>query len=261
MDGTLTSKDGTRLAFWRTGSGPPLVLVHGTTADHGRWAPVLARLGERLTVYAIDRRGRGGSGDAPEYALDREVEDMVAVVESTGAPAFLLGHSYGAICALEASLRTARIRKLVLYEPPIPTGAPRAPPGSIARLQALLDRGEREEVVTAFFRESVHVSPRALELMRSLPDWPARVAAAPTLPRELRAGEAYTLRPERFAAVTVPALLLLGGDSPPFFREATEAVSRALPHARLVVLPGQQHAAMNTAPDLFLREVVGFLSE
>ena len=261
MDGTIQSRDGTRIAFWRTGSGPPLVLVHGTTADHGRWAPVLARLAEQLTVYAIDRRGRGGSGDAADYALEREVEDVAAVVDSIGAPTSLLGHSYGAICSLEASLRTSRLRKLVLYEPPIPQAGPRAPPGSIARLEALLARGEREAVVTTFFRENVHMPPRELELLRSLPNWPERVAAAHTLPRELRAGEAYALRPERFARLTTPTLLLLGGDSPPFFRQATDAVSRALPRARLVLLPGQQHAAMNTAPEPFVREVLGFLLE
>lgn len=261
MDGTIQSRDGTRIAFWRAGSGPPLVLVHGTTADHGRWAPVLPRLAGRFTVYAIDRRGRGGSGDAAEYALEREVEDVVAAVEAVGAPAFLLGHSFGAICSLEASLRTSRIRKLVLYEPPIPAAGPRAPPESIARLEALLARGEQEEVVTTFFRENVRMPPRELELLRSLPNWPERVAAAHTLPRELRAGEAYAPGPERFSRVTTPTLLLLGGDSPTFFQRATDAVSRALPHARRVLLPGQQHAAMNTAPDLFLREVFGFLQE
>src|SRR5690349_18162579 len=100
---TARSKDGTSIAFTRSGSGPPLVLVHGTTADHTRWAPILPELETRFTVHAVDRRGRGGSGDGPRYALDREFDDIAAVVDAIGAPVMLLGHSYGAICSLEAA--------------------------------------------------------------------------------------------------------------------------------------------------------------
>ncbi len=134
-------------------------------------------------------------------------------------------------------------------------------PGVIERLQALLDAGDRSGVVTTFFREVVHMPPSELTLLQSLPNWPARVAAAHTLPRELRANETYRLDPTRFANLRTPTLLLLGGDSPAFFGAATEMVHRALPTSRVVVLPGQQHAAMNTAPDLFLRELLAFLAE
>ena len=116
---TVASKDGTPIAYWRSGEGPPLVLVHGTTADHSRWAPVLPAFEQHFSACAIDRRGRGGSGDSDEYAIEREFEDVAAVVDSLGEPAFLIGHSYGAVCALEAALLTRNVRKLVLYEPPI----------------------------------------------------------------------------------------------------------------------------------------------
>ena len=119
--GGAISDDGTLIGYWRTGEGPPLILVHGTSADHTRWDPVLPTLAEHFTVYAIDRRGRGESGDAADYSLESEVEDVVAVVDSIGAPVSLLGHSYGAVCSLEASQRSERVRKLVLYEPPLPT--------------------------------------------------------------------------------------------------------------------------------------------
>ena len=115
----VVSGDGTPIAVWRSGDGPPLVLVHGAAADHNRWAPVLSALEERFSVMAIDRRGRGGSGDAHDYALQREFEDVVAVVESAGKAVNVLGHSYGGICALEAALLTDRIQTLVLYEPPM----------------------------------------------------------------------------------------------------------------------------------------------
>jgi pimeloyl-ACP methyl ester carboxylesterase len=258
---TITSKDGTLIAFERSGKGPPLVLVHGTTADHTRWKPILPRLEGHFTVYAVDRRGRGGSGDTPGYTIESEFDDIAAVVDAIGEPVLLLGHSYGAVCALEASLRTRNLRKLVLYEPPIRIAGSLYLPGTVERLQALLDAGELDSVVATFFREVVRAPEEELRMLRSLPNWPARVAAAHTIPRELRINDDYRFEQERFIAMRVPTLLLLGGSSPPMFKGAIEAVSAALPDARVAVIPGQQHAAMNTAPDLFLREVLGFFLE
>ncbi len=115
--GTVTSVDGTPIAYWRSGEGPPLVQVHEAPADHGRWAPVLPAFEQRFTVCAVDRRGRGGSGDSEDHAIEREFEDIAAVVDSLGEPANVLGHSYGVLCALEAALLTRNVLKLVLYEP------------------------------------------------------------------------------------------------------------------------------------------------
>lgn len=258
----ITSKDGTMIAYQRSSAGPPLVLVHGTAADHTRWAPILPGLEQHFSVYAIDRRGRGESGDADTYAIEREFEDVAAVVGSLEEPATLLGHSYGAICSLEAALLTQNVHKLILYEgPAIPPGMQIYPEGLIDRLQALLDRGAREEVVTTFMREMVRVPPHELELLRSLPAWKARVAAAHTIPRELRAHEQYSYAPERFMGLTTPTVLLLGGESPPFLKAGTEAVHAALPNSRVVVMPGQRHTAMDTAPELFTREVVQFFAQ
>ena len=137
---TVTSVDGTPIATWRSGEGPPLVLVHGTAADHSRWAPVLPAFEQHFTVNAVDRRGRGGSGDAEDYAVDREFEDVAAVVDSVGESAILLGHSYGALCALEAARLTRNVGKLVLYEPGIEVAGEQIyPPAVIERLEALPD--------------------------------------------------------------------------------------------------------------------------
>jgi len=258
---TITSRDGTAIAFVRSGAGPGLVLVHGTTADHTRWKPLLPELEAHFTVYAVDRRGRGGSGDVSTYSIEREFEDIAAVVDGVGEPAFLLGHSYGAVCSLEASLRTKNIRRLVLYEPPIRTKEPFYPQETVARLQTLLDDGDPESVVATFFRDVVRTPETEIEMLRSLPNWPNRVSAAHTILREMRINDEYRFEPARFAAMRVPTLLLLGGDSPAKFQDAVEAVRAALPDARLAVMPGQQHTAMNTAPDLFLREILGFLLE
>jgi len=186
MMSTFTSKDGTPIACDKSGDGPPLVLVHGTTADHTRWAPVLPAVRARFTVYACDRRSSGASGDGPSYSMEREVEDVAAVVNGTGGPVDLLGHSYGAICSLEAATRAKNLRRLVLYEPPIPAGTPLTPPGVMDRLQALLDAGDREGVVSTFMLEVPRVPPDQLDRMRSLPAWQARVAAAGTSPRASR---------------------------------------------------------------------------
>jgi pimeloyl-ACP methyl ester carboxylesterase len=260
MMSEFTSADGVTIACEKAGSGPPLVLVHGTAADHARWAPVLPALSERFTIYACDRRGRGASGDGSTYALEREVDDVAAVVDGIGGPVDLVGHSYGALCSLEAAAIARNLRRLVLYEPPIPVGMPIIPEGVIDRLQALLDTGDKDGVVATFLREVPRVPPEQLERMRSLPAWRARVAAAGTIPRELRASDRYLFVPEKFKDVKVPVLSLLGGESPPFFRAALERVQAAVPGARIVVLAGQQHVAIDTAPDLFAREIINFLT-
>ena len=254
-----TSRDGTPIAYRRSGSGPPLVLVHGTTADHTRWAGVLPSLERHFTVYAMDRRGRGGSGDADGYAIEREFEDVAAVIEAIGEPVFLLGHSYGAVCSLEASRLTDKVRRLILYEPPIPTIHPLYPPGVPDRIQALVDAGDPEAGLELFFREVVRMPDGEFERYRALPVWKVRVTLAPTIPRELAIDRRYRFRPERFSGFAIPTLLLVGGESPPVFREATDMLAATLPDSRVAVMPGQRHVAMDTAPELFLAEVGKFL--
>jgi pimeloyl-ACP methyl ester carboxylesterase len=255
---TVVSADGTPLAVWRSGAGPPLVLVHGATADHSRWAPALPALEEHFTVLAMDRRGRGRSGDADDYALEREAEDVLAVVESAGDRVSLLGHSHGGVCAVEAALLTDAIEKLILYEPPM--GFLRISPELVGRLEQLLEAGEREELLTVFMREVVGLPEEQVDLMRSLPAWQARLAAADTIPREERANREYAWEPDRFRALDVPTLYLQGGDSPAPFVQAGEALAAALPDCRVVVMPGQSHTAIDTGTDLFTTEVLSFLA-
>jgi pimeloyl-ACP methyl ester carboxylesterase len=115
----VTSADGTRIAYERSGSGPPLVLVHGSLNDHGIWAAVAPALAQHFTVYAMDRRGRGESGTSSEPELERQFEDVLAVIDAAGAPVDLIGHSFGAHCALgAAAMAPERVKHLVLYEPP-----------------------------------------------------------------------------------------------------------------------------------------------
>lgn len=256
---TIVSRDGTRIAYTRSGQGPPLVLVHGTGADRTRWTPVLPAFEKDFTVYCVDRRGRGGSGDAAEYALEQEFEDIAAVIDGIGEPVNLLGHSFGGLCALEAALLSDGIRKLMVYEgTPIP-GFELWRREAVARIQELVDEGSREEALIFFFRELVHLPASEVEMLRGLPSWQGRVDAVHTIPRELDAFNRYAFDPEKFRNLEVPTAFLVGGDNPPFMKAAAEVVQAVLPNSQIVVLPGQRHIAMNTAPELFVREVVQFL--
>lgn len=254
----VTSSDGTRIGYWRSGQGPPLVLVHGATSAHWSFRFVVPLLVDRFSVYAVDRRGRGDSGDQAEYALEREFEDLAAVVDSIDEPAALFGHSYGATAALGAALVAGNLQKLVLYESS--PGIPVVPSNDVERVDDLVKRGDREEAVVHAFR-SLGLTPNEVEQLRDSPTWSARVAAAHTLAREIRAEEAYRVDRERFRDLSVPALLLLGEESPAWAHEATELIRAALPDARVAVLPGQGHMANVTAPELLADEVARFLIE
>ena len=261
----VLSSDGTPIAFWRSGGGRPLVLVHGTTADHSRWQSVRGLLEDHATLCAVDRRGRGESGDAEDYDLGREVEDVVAVVDAIadewGGPVDLLGHSYGAFIALDAARRTPNLRRLVLYEAPVVMADAVYPAGFAPQIESLLAEGRRDEVVALFFREVVRMPEDQLTAFRQLPAWPARVAAAHTIVREARATTSFRWDPESYAGLSVPVLLLSGSTSPEFLRTATAAQADALPDVRVTVLEGQAHTAMDTAPELFADAVISFLSE
>ncbi|MBV8585964.1 MAG: alpha/beta hydrolase [Verrucomicrobia bacterium] len=260
------SSDSTKIVYWKSGTGPALILVHGTAADHTRWKPVLSELGAKFTVYAVDRRGSGSSThEAQPYAVAREFEDIAAVVDAvytdTGEAPSLLGHSHGAICSLEASLLTPHLKKLILYEPPIPAGPQNSSSEVVSRLEKLLQEGNREEVVSTFMREIVRLPEGQLRLLQSLPAWKGRVAAAHTIVREIKEpSKQYSFRPEKFHSMGVPTLLLLGDASPAYFKTVTDLVHKALPASQVAVLTGQQHAAMDTGKEIFLQPVLEFLA-
>jgi pimeloyl-ACP methyl ester carboxylesterase len=257
----VASRDGTPLSCRVEGTGSPLLLIHGAGNYSGRWNPIFPLFEQDFSIYALDRRGRGESGDASEYSLEREFEDAVSVVDAIGGPVSVLGHSLGGICALEAALRTKNILKLILYEPPLPVTGPLTPRGTVDRLEALLKAGDREGVLTTVMLEVIRMPNKELEFLRNSPAWKERLALAHTLPRELRAVDNYRFDAERFRNLNTPTLLLLGGNSPLMFKASIQALASTLRHNRTVVLEGQQHIAMDTAPKLFAQEVRSFLKE
>jgi pimeloyl-ACP methyl ester carboxylesterase len=258
---TVTSRDGTVIAYERRGHGPPLVMVHGSTVDHTRWGGVVGALAERFTLYMMDRRGLGRSGDGPVYAIEREFEDIVALLEAAPTPARLLGHSYGSVCALGAARLCPRIERMVLYEPPLPLPGRESqyPLDLSQRLDALGARGEHALVLEIFLREVLHMTEAELARMRKTLSWPLRVAASATLPREVGVAKAYRFEPASFAHVRVPTLFLYGNRSPEHLQASTRMAHAALHGSRLEVLAGHGHGAMATAPKAFLEKVLPFL--
>jgi pimeloyl-ACP methyl ester carboxylesterase len=256
----VKSSDGTAIAVYRSGQGAPLVLIHGSSSGFRRWASVLPMLEEQFTVYRMERRGRGESGDTEDYTINKEIEDITAVLQSISGRVNVLAHSYGAICTLEAVTGIDHLNRLILYEPPIPTGTALHPPGVIRRIQHHIDAGELEEAYCIFAREALQRPEEELERLRRLPAWSVYLSMLPTLPREMTEVDRYRFDPERFRQLHVPVLLMLGGDSPPLFAAALDRVTAALPDSRTLILPGQEHIAMDTAPRLFAGEVVSFFT-
>jgi len=249
---TVTSADGTTIAFTRAGQGPALILVDGALCSRsfGPMPKLAAQLTPYFTVYTYDRRGRGASGDTPPYAPDREVDDLEALVaeasDRPGGPVFLHGTSSGAALALEAVKRIPAITKLAVYEPPFIVDRSRSaiPDGYLAELSRLVAGGRRGDAVKMFMR-FVGTPAIVTAVMPLTPVWPKLKAVAPTLPYDIEIVQDHQrgapLVSAEWAAVKVPALIAAGGKSPAWMANATHALADALPDARYRTLPGQNH--------------------
>jgi pimeloyl-ACP methyl ester carboxylesterase len=260
----VAAPDGTPIAIFTSGAGPPVALVHGASADHTTFRVVGPMLARRFTVHAIDRRGRGASGDAAVYEVEREFEDVAAVTEALAGEAeaavVAVGHSFGGRVALGAALRTSAIRAVVCYE-----GAPPAaedayqPAGAEERVRRRLAAGDGDGALAIFLREIVGMSEADLASYRADPVWPRRAAAARTIVRELDAEASPAASLDALGGVRQPVLQVLGGASRPAFRLATEVLDGRLPDGRIVVIDGARHAAHHTHPDQFVAAVEGFI--
>jgi len=266
----VLSRDGTPIAVFSSGGGdgPPLVLVHGATADHTTWRTSGPLLAARHVIHAIDRRGRGASGDHPEYAIEREFEDLSAVAEAVAAEVHtgqvdVVGHSYGGRIGLGAALLTTAIRRLVVYEgaPPPATGRGYQGDDVLGRVEALVAAGDRHEALATFMRDIVGMPPADLATFRADPIWPRRSAAVGTTIRELREEVSPAASLEALGAVRQPVLQILGGASAPVFGEATRALDARLASGRVITIDGARHAAHHTHAPAFTAAIEAFLAE
>ncbi|MEN6342500.1 MAG: alpha/beta hydrolase [Methanospirillum sp.] len=258
---TVTSQDGTTIAYDRRGSGPALVIVPGVLATRALGSvPALAGLlANDFTVVAYDRRGKGDSGDTRPYAVDREIEDLEALIDAAGGEAFVYGHSSGGALALLAAAKLGgRVARLALYEVPY-TADPRGEAAwkeYVSRLAALLADGRNGDAV-ALFLQLTGLSADQVAGMRQAPFWPAMEAGAPTLAYDHIGilGPTAAIPADLAAAVTVPTLVMSGGASLPFMRATAERLSGILPHARLRIVEGQAH---NVSPEVLAPILAGF---
>jgi pimeloyl-ACP methyl ester carboxylesterase len=253
----ISSRDGTLIAVECAGAGPNLLIVHGGTGDRSRWKPLFPFFASHFTVCAMDRRGRGASGDSVDYSLQKGAEDVAAVVRSRPGTVFVLGHSIGGVCALEAAFLTDKISKLVLYEPPLRDRNH----GAIAtKMENMIRAGEREQALVTFLQEIVMISPSELARMKAQPSWPHRVADVGKQIREIRALDAYHFDAKRVSGLKIPTLLLTGNQTAsPDLKQAISSLMDCLPNRSLIVFQGQEHNAMDTIPREFAETVTRFL--
>lgn len=246
---TVRSHDGTTIAYDRTGAGPPVILVAGALGSRS-FDPLspAPQLASTFTVISYDRRGRGDSGDTPPYAVEREVEDIAALIDAVGGSAYLYGISSGGVLALEAANRLTTVTKLALYEPPfiIDSSRPPLPDDYVPRLYELTGSGRRAEAVELFMTTVVGMPAEYLGPMKADPSWAEMEKVAHTLAYDgTIMGETMSGTPlpaDRWPSVTVPTLVIVGGNSEPFFHDAAQALVDLLPDARVHPLPGQDHA-------------------
>jgi pimeloyl-ACP methyl ester carboxylesterase len=256
MPGIVESADGTRIGYESFGEGPPMLLVHGTSATRIRWAPVRDELGSRYTIHEMDRRGRGlSTAEADAYSLEREAEDVAAVAEALGNDVYVVAHSYGALCTIEAALITTAFRRIVLYEPPMSSpGLHVVPAETLAQLKEMADP---EKILEAFYRNALQLPQSEVDAMRGTDIWKARLSAAHTIARELDAVTAYR-GAERLGQIAEAVRMLLGTETTTSLRAATAAFAALIPNAEVVVLEDQAHRAIDLDPCQFVRAVVDF---
>jgi pimeloyl-ACP methyl ester carboxylesterase len=257
----VPSSDGTPLAVWVDGDGPALVLVHGSPSEHSTFDPLVAELRAHVTTYAMDRRGSGASGDTAPYAIEREFEDVAAVVDAVaariGSAVALWGHSYGCNPAMGGAALTASVGHLVLYEPSFGLTYP---PGAIDAIEQAVAAGDPERAIRAAFVDTGVMTDDDFEAFKTSPRWPNVVASAPALSRECRVENSWVYQAGQFDAISAPTLMLTGSDTDLELAACTKRAAAALPNASIHILDGHGHFAYKSAPAMVAAIIRGFIA-
>lgn len=257
-----TSADGTSIGWRQLGTGPAIVIVHGSISTGEQWLPVAQILAEQYTVMLVDRRGRGLSGDAQDHHLSTEVADLNAVLAAAGAGARLFGHSYGAIVAAATAAAGADISALALYEPSLPVNGV-DPLQSAARssIAAAVVAGDLNGALSMMLQGRVGMTEAEVANLRRTPAWAGMVETTPPLPRELQVIDGLVDDLDRFTTIEQGTLLLRGKETARKFVDATRFLVEKLPATTLVEIPGQGHLAHVAAPDTVADAVRSFLGK
>lgn len=262
---TVTSKDGTKIAFDQIGNGPVIINVDSALASRAICVKLAALLAKDFTVINYDRRGRGDSTDTQPYAVEREIEDIEALIDGAGGSAFLFGSSSGAVLALEAANKlSAKVKKQALYEPPfiVDDSRPPMPEGFLEQVKGALAQGKRTDALKLFFSTAMGIPGIFVFIMRLMPSWSQSKAVAHTLPYDLAvmAGtqQGKPLSQTRWASATMPTLVLTGGKSEAFFHKAGDALAEVLPNAEHKILKDQHHGSAVMSPDVIASEMTNF---
>jgi pimeloyl-ACP methyl ester carboxylesterase len=251
----VTSRDGTAIALDQLGLGPPVILVSGASTARSIHSQLAELLAADFTVFNYDRRGRGDSDDTPPYAIQREIEDLDAVITEAGGTAMVFGNSSGAVLALHAAAAGLPITKLALWEPPfmLDPDAPRRQQEYVAELTSLLDAGRRGDAM-ALFMKTVGLPEEMITGMRQAPMWSGMEAIAPTLRYDAIIMGASTVPTDLVASVTAPTLVLDGSETGAWAADSAQALTAALPNPQRRTLTGQDHAVAWDVLALVLKE-------
>ncbi len=251
---SIMSDDGTVVTCHEFGEGPPLLIVHGTSSVHHNWQFVADRLMNHFKVCVMDRRGRCQSKDHPEYSIEKEFADVAAILKSFDDPVYVLGHSFGGLCTLGASLLVSNVRELILYEPAIAFD-----PKGLALchiMEAFLKSNRPEAALEFFMKQIVRMSDEEIEFAKNQPGWKERLVAAQAIPREIRALIHYSYSAESFSSIRIPTTLFVGVNSSEILKNMASKVQATIPNSKIVELPGQGHTSMLTAPDMLAEKVL-----
>jgi pimeloyl-ACP methyl ester carboxylesterase len=255
------SADGTRISYRCLGNGPAIVFVHGSVSTHTDWMRVAKLLAGRYTCYVMDRRGRAHSGvGVLPYSIEREYEDISAVLDTAGPGALLAGHSFGAICSLGAALLHP-VPRLILYEPTLPVGGPIAG-APLADYASAIAEGDLDKALELGLAKFTRLPAAPIYAMRVSKAWPHLRVLAKSWTRELEAMDSLPPTAEHYSALACPVLLLRGSESPEHpMQDAARALAQVLPRVRVETLAGQDHMGLRGAPRMIADLILDFLAQ
>lgn len=257
--GTTTSKDGTEIAYWSGGEGPPLVLVHGITSTHLTYDELVPHLTPHRTVTVYDRRGRGSSGDGVgTYELAHEFDDLIAVIDATGVAAVdVFAHSFGAYIAIGGSELDddGRIQRMIFYSPGF---GDRYPQDTLEQIEDLVAAGDKDEALRVLLMEIIGMPAEEVDFMRQSPAWAARIDSVHTVARECRADQEFSLDEERLGSIDKPVLVVSGETNSANKQAVAARLASSIPAATLLMLSGEGHVAHHTAPARLAEAVLEF---